>query len=326
MPLVFPPEIETQLNIAVEDFLNDSESADFDPASIKLELKVQGESWHGVVDKAVAQFLLELDSTLTRKLGELGIDFEPTKHGIVSLKIEEGSLEAFFKYGDKILRQFAKLKPQDKLLVSALLLGIFGLPGASLIIGKITEPITQQIEATKDIELEKIRSQERARLVERLTEVNSASRELEKPVRGLVAKMESEDLISLPGRDEPLSKEAVKKTFNPVKRHKPKQYYIDHHYTVEELSTKNPNEWSLTLSYGGILFKAKLHLNESDIDQLLEDYQSAHSNGSQITPPLHVTAEINAKGVKSASVVGIGNPRAEARKLSDVLATEYASR
>lgn len=317
--IVIPEEIEQQINVAVAAFLEGSAVTDFDPALIKLDFKVKGKAWHGVVDKAVAQFLLDLDLVVTRKFEEFGINLEPTKHGVISLRIEEGSLEVFFQYGEKILKQIRQMSTKDKLLASAILLTIFGFPAASDIVEKITAPIAESIEAERDIEMEKIRSEERERMIDRLARVTESALELQKPVRGLVAKMESGDTIILPGRVDEMDRHEAKKTLDKYKRQKPKTYYIDQVYIIEELLTKNSEKWYLSLRYGDVSFRAEIQLSEEELQKLLEGYESAHKINDPITAGLHVTAEINAKGVKTALVVGVGSPRVDNKGLSAAL-------
>lgn len=323
--ITIPEEIEQQINVAVAAFLQGSAETDFDPASIKLDFKVKGKTWHGVVDKAVAQFLLDLDLVVTRKFEELGISLEPTNHGVISLRIEEGSLEVFFQYGEKILKQIRQMSTKDKLLASAILLTIFGFPAASDIVEKITAPILERIETENDVELERIRSEERERMIDRLFSVTVAALELQKPVRGLVAKMEPGDTILLPGRADEMDRGQARKTLDTYKRFKPKTYYIDQIYIIEELLTKNSEKWFLSLRYGEVSFRAEIKLNEKELQKLLEGYENAHKINDPITAGLHVTAEINAKGVKSALVVGVGSPRVDNKGLSAALSEQRDS-
>jgi hypothetical protein len=55
------------------------------------------------------------------------------------------------------------------------------------------------------------------------------------------------------------------------------------------------------------------------MQQLLADFQEAHSKNRPIALPMHVTAKASSKGIISARVVGLGEPRAGSIKLSEAL-------
>ncbi len=61
--------------------------------------------------------------------------------------------------------------------------------------------------------------------------------------------------------------------------------------------------------FGSQSFRASVVLNKEDMASLLTSFRDAHAAGKQITPKLQVTAKITEKGISSAEVVGIGEPR-----------------
>ena len=127
------------------------------------------------------------------------------------------------------------------------------------------------------------------------------------------------DVIQMPGSANLVKKEQAKEGLSHDTRSRAKTFYIDHRYIVQELSTKKPGQWSITIKYGDQTFRAKLLLTEAEVSSLLQNFQEAHARGSEIAPDMQVTAEISARGVQAASVIALGSPRATATKLSDAL-------
>lgn len=295
----------------VDSYLQDKENFRVDLKDLDLNLYVKGETWAGIVDRPLAKFILDLDKRLQNELAAVGVDVPKTPHGLLALQIKEGSLDAAFQYSKGILKAWNKMNPRSQILIIVALCGALGIVSTSEI-----------IDALNKDDIEKIRSEERIELVRAVGEIAKSSKELQQPVKALVKSMDSEDLIKLPGKSSLLKKGQVNETLEASQRSKAKTYYIDHCYVVQELSTKTPGKWTITICYGGVSFRAKLLLAENEVAQLLEDFQEAHRRGSEIAPDLQVTAEISAKGIRTAEVIAIGKPRKNATKLSEALTAQ----
>lgn len=303
--------LTTSVHRMIDQYLVDPDNFELDLNALDLRIKLKGEKWGGVVDKPVARFLLDLDKRLYQELAKVGIELPPSKHGVVALRIEEGSMEAFLEYAKGILSEFRKMKPATQILVLVTILGIFGLTMGPDIIEKLEEK-----------GIEEARSKERVELVKAVAAISQNTRDLQQPVRTLVDTMAKEDQIILPGAAAPMKKDEVKKALVKATRSKVISYYVDFPYIVEELSTKNPGEWEIVLAFGDTSFRAKMQITEDEISELLAKFHEAHKNGTDIAPDLQVTAEINDKGVRGAFVVGLGEPRERTVKLSEALAKE----
>ena len=185
------------------------------------------------------------------------------------------------------------------------------------IINAINNPKLKKIEA----DAKAAESQERVKLVETVSALAQTSRELQQPIRSLINKLDETDTISLPGIQTALPKESAKSVLEKGHRAIPVSYYIDQRFRIQALSTKRPNAWDVTLKVGSVSFVAKLTLSHDDANSLLAEFQEAHARGSEIAPDLQVTARINHKGIQSAEVVGLGDPRPNAIGLSKALAS-----
>jgi hypothetical protein len=276
---------------------------------LELRLKLKGEKWKGVFNKSIARFLIELDGAVEKELQRNGVDVQAGQDGLVVLRIEEGSLEAFLEFGPKLLKAFRKMTPREQITLSMVLLAAIGVWKSDAIIDSLNKP-----------EIDKIASQEKVEMIKEVVQaVNENTRELQKPMRSLIKTMDENDTIILPGMEKDMKAEMAADELVKGTRSAKKNFYIDHPYIVQALSTKNPNNWTITLKYGEVSFVAKLQLTEDEMKTLLKDFQEAHSKGQNIAPDLHINAEITSKGVKSASVVSMGKPRALSKSLAIAL-------
>lgn len=306
-------ELVTKVEELVKKYLSNPESFEFDINKLHLRIHIKGPAWAGIVDKTVAKFLLDLDKKLTDELAKHGIELPETPHGIIALRVEEGSLDAFLQYAKGIFQEVRKMKPKDQLFIAGVVLGIAGFWQLPDIIEKINAPEEARIE-----------SGERIELVKSVAKIAENSRELEAPLRALVAKMSKEDTISLPGHRGEMKKKEARGVLIKGTRSKPQTFYIDGRYIVEELSTKT-KDWEIGLRWGDVAFKAKLMITAQEIEELMDSYQLAHASGSSIAPDFQVTAEINAKGVQSATIIGVGDQRENSQTLGEVFATFEAA-
>lgn len=303
-----PTLVQTQLNNIIDAYLA-GEEIEADIAKLDFRIYITGTSWAGIVDRPLAKFLLDLDKKLTDELLKHGIDLPRTPHGLVALRVEDGSLDAILQYAKGILPAVKKMKTRDQVFIYIVLATSLGfVMGGDL------------IEKFQGASVRKIEADERVQMIEAVGKVIEAARDLQQPTRSLVNNLNEEDKITLPGQPEPLSKKAAKEVLIKGTRSKPSQFYIDGNYIVQELTTKTPGEWEIGLQWGEETFRAKLMLSAEDITELMDSFQLAHLSGSNIAPDLQVTAMINDKGVQSATVIGMGDRRDKAMTLGEVYA------
>ena len=310
MEITLPEYVDIEIRSAIEAFTQGSSDYTFDLSSLELKIKLSGPKWAGIVDKPIAKFLLDLDKIVQSELARFGVVIPETAHGLVALKIEDGSLEAFLQYSKGILQEIQKMKTWQQFLLSAVILTAIGLPVAPSIISAFNE-----------VKLAQIESEEKTQLIKAVGEVIEKTYAIQAPVRRLVANMDVNDTVQLPGVDEPVKKDVAKEALmQATKSQKSDVYFIDHRYIVQELLTKEPENWVIGLRFGDVSFRAKILLTHDQVNALMADFQAAHAQGSEIAPDLQVTATIDSTGkIKKASLVGIGEPRENSVKLSEAL-------
>lgn len=310
MDISLPPAVDSNIRAAIEAFDAGNADYSFDLSTLKLKIKLSGPRWAGIVDKPLAKFLLELDKVVQSELNRMGVHVPDGDHGLVALKIEDGSMEAFLQYSKGIFQEIRKMTLKQQLLISVTILTAIGLPVAPSIISALNEP---GIAATE--------SEERVNLIKSVGEVLEKTYVIQKPVRGLIGDMDGRDRLELPGAPEPMKKEQAKAALAKAsKSEKPDTYHIDGRYIVQELLTKDPENWVIGLNFGTVSFRAKILLTHEQVSSLMADFQAAHAKGTEIAPDFQVTATIDAQGnIKKATVVGMGEPRDEAVKLSTAL-------
>lgn len=302
-------KIQSALEGAVNAYLLQDESYDLDISALDLRIIIKGPRWSGVVDKPLAKFLLDFDKKISDELQKHGVVLPEGAHGFIAIQVTEGSADMLLKLAKDMVNSLKKMSTKDKVIILVAMLAALGIYTSPNIIKEINAPKAEQI-----------RSQERVELVSAVTSIAKDAHDLQQPVRSLIKKIGENDTIKLPAVEEPLTKADAKMHLERRKRVVPEVYYIDQRYIVDGLSTKKADGWEVTLRIGDTSFSAKLMLTHEDASALLEDFQRAHAEGGDIAPDLQVSARINDKGIQSAEVVGLGEPREKAVRLSEALA------
>jgi hypothetical protein len=298
----------------IDQYVADPERFQLDLRDLDLRIKLKGDRWGGVVDRPIAKFLLDLDKRLHSEMERVGLPLPKSDHGVVALRIEEGSMEAFLEYAKGYMQQFNKMNTRSQILLLIALLGALGIWMSPEIIEKLNAP-----------KLATNASEERVELVKAVAALADNQREIQAPMRGLVNSMAPDDKLVLPGSAEEVTKKEVKASvLVKATRSKSYQYYIDFPFVVQELSTRKPGEWEIGLAFGETTFRAKMMVTEDEVSSILAAFQEAHAKGSEISPDLQVTAEINDKGVRAATVIGVGPKRKSAISLGEAVSKEVA--
>ena len=277
----------------------------------KVSIVLKGTQWVGLVDKAVAKFIIDLDNTLQNEFKKHGIDFPIHKNGLVSLKVTDGSTD--LKVVLKILKEIKNM-PNAKII----LIGTMALLAVS------AWKTSDIIEASNSKHLNKVQSEVLMAFAEAsktITHEDSEER-LKKPLMNLLSSMAKEDKISILGISDPQKASVVKKKIAQKREKKSAAtYYVDLPYTVTGLLTEGVrSSWRIVLKFGDASFRAKLELQKEEVAKLLEDYRTAYDNNTQITPDLQVTVEITKEGeIRNASVIGMGKARDKSRTLGEAM-------
>jgi len=312
MPDQNAASIIDQVRSAIETVVLRPEEFHLGLDELNLRIYLQGKEWAGVVDRPLAKFLIDLDKMLTDELKKASISLPVSEHGLIALRVEDGSLEAFLQYAKGVIGEIKKLKPKDQIFILMVLTIALGVPAAPHIIEKLNEPA-----------LAGIASQERVELIEAVADVVEASRtrEIQQPIRSLIGQMGADDVIQLPDQKVGLRKGDAKATLTKATRTKPKLFHIDGRYIVEGLTTKKPGQWVILLKWGDVIFKAKLLLSTAEITELMEAFQLAHESGQDIAPDFQIEAEFTPSGeIKSATVTGLDERRDDAQTIGQVMA------
>lgn len=301
--------IKQVLSQALEAQLKGDDNYDIDISGFNIRLNIKGAAWSGAVGKPLAKFILDLDKKIEDEMRKLGVLVPESEHGFIALEVTHGSSDVWFKYTEGILKTWNKVKTKDKIILLTALLIALGVWKATDIINAVNAP-----------EMERIKSAEKTEFVKSVISLADSNRELQQPLRSLLSKLDEKDTVRLPVTEDHVSKEDAKETLEKGSRVKPVSQYIDGRYIVLDLKTRKPNEWQITLKFGDVIFPAKLELSHEDVSSLLAQFTAAHEKGSEIAPDLQVTAMVSEKGVKSATVIGLGAPRDKSMRLSQALA------
>lgn len=343
-----PAEVMVAISDAMEAYFKGDGAFNLDLEKVRLRIYLKGPKWLGVVDRPVAEFVLQLEKQLTIEIEKLGIKLPKWERGMIALEVDEGSWEGLLGYSLEAIAYFKTLAVANQTTVVGVVVAAVG--ALSSIRRRIDETTPQESQKARDLATEldqqdafteietdhateapppevspvglKEIEPEKVEALERLTMIQADSHQLQRPIRTLLGHMEATDTVVLPAESGPLKLAGAIETLERAARASRKKrltYYVDHPYIVENLNTENANKWKVKIRFGTKSFPANVSLSDTDLPKLLKAYNDAFGKG-QVVCDLQVTAEFDAKGEpKAAIVVGWGKPRDRSVKLSEAM-------
>lgn len=329
--------LENAFAIAVEslycgdDLTSISISDDF-----TLEICLHGETWDGLLDYRVGEFLTTLQKdvfTIYNKATHNNVSLRSKHDQIepltvkVSVKKKCLSLRLFFKFLTKIA-PYMKSEDLAKVLIAASIVAGFSFYQH---VERDKAISTEQIHAKANVELARIESNERIQKAIASSQVDLVKEVREAVVtsidsaisaqnhKAVIAKhMAKEDKLQIDGVN--LTKDNAKNLFTPPKseiQSVTTSHYIDGTYPIKSVSFE---EHQISLDVEGKVVKALTKfLDEKTKKQLYDIYKQADLENRVPKASLWLVAEIKGYELVETAVTGIGTKRPDSKKLHDLL-------
>lgn len=282
-----------------------------------LTIQIRGESWDGFIDYRGANYILELQKSFNRlyqELSEADVQLRNlSKYITVKVRVVEGSSLFEIKVSKALKQMINKLSGNQITLITVL--AIFCAAGY-FTMDKVLDYKRQMATQAKQ-------GQIAIETIERLTPVLDKAldviqkTDMEKPIRTVINRLESDDRIILPDSTELSAQEA--KNRYPRKPRVPQETGIfDDAYKILSIDfEKAPPVFALYKE--GLEFRAAAELSESDIDRLATDLKQALRTGDDFNVSLQLFIVYNRRGIKSASITGIGTKREDSRNIQELI-------
>lgn len=350
-PKVNPAEVMRGISDAMEAYFKGDGEFRLDLQNVKLRIYLDGPKWHGVVDKPVAEFLLDLEKKLRLEFEKLGIKLPKWERGLIALEIDDGSWDALLGYTQEAVDFFKTLAPSYQTVAAGAVMATVGAwanvrrriqeavspvevqKAKDLATAreqqKALEDVSPELDTTDSGEIEASRlSEEKIEALAKLETIQHDSLELQRPIKTLLGLMTEGDVVTLPAEEEAFKYTAAIQTLEKkaARAPKPKRptFYVDQHYVVNALNTPSgpTSKWNVKVEYAGVPLTAGLaKLSSEDIAKLTSIYDAAFAKGKSPSVDLQVTAEFDSKGnPKAAIVLGIGVARTNNIGLSAAIA------
>lgn len=310
MPLTLNIASLDDIPRAVEALLDHPEdSSILEPGECRITIKLQGDSWDGLVDVRVARFVVEVQKAVDRFRRECGI--EGAERPLVKVKVKDGSTDIEAELIQTLQNLVTNMSPNQTFIVAlSIVAGLFGYWSVK----SLFEMLDKRHQRALEKQGEDAAAQAKAKEIEVFNEtIKFAITKIdpERPARTLISSMNERDQIQLPGAAESMNREQVKTIYPRKPRTNPIQLLIDDNYHVTALGLENPVKF--TLSRGDTSFKADLgnKVSEDDKVAFLTKTKSAFDTGTQVRVALHIDAMVGDRGIHSATIVAIGHPPRE---------------
>lgn len=282
-----------------------------------LTIQIRGESWDGFIDYRGANYILELQKSFNRLYHELSdIDVQPrnlSKYITVKVRVVEGS--SFFEINvNKALKHMINKLSGNQITLIAVL-AILCATGY-FTIGKV-------LDYKRQVETQAQPGQVAVETIEKLTPVLEKAldviqkTDMEKPMRSVINKLESDDRIFLPDSTE-LSAREAKNRYPRKPRISQETGIFDDTYRILSIDfEKAPPMFALYKE--GLQFRATAELSESDIDNLATDLKQALRSGDDFNVSLQLFIVYNRRGIKTAAITGIGSKRDNSQNIQELI-------
>ena len=280
---------------------------------LTLTIRVCGESWGGFIDYRGAQFILDLQKSLIKTYKELSgseVALQDLNRSInVKVKIEEGSSIFNIEYEEALKAMFNKLSGNQITLIATLAI----LCGTGYFTySKVLEEKHKHLQVMEDKKLEKDVVDTFAATMDRALDLIER-KDLEAAPRKLTRKLDDKDQIQLPGR-EPMQAETVIKNIYPKKpKMNPESDIFDGTFVITKLDmTKEPIQFKLEKD--GHEFWADAELSATDIKRITKNLENALREKKGLNLDLHLFIVYDKKKIRSAAIVGTGEPRPDSKR------------
>lgn len=265
-------------------------------------IKISGPNWDQYIDWRLAKLITDFQSSINKALKEAEVDLseDEQQKTIVKFKISKGSSLVEINCGDlfKVVAEHMTGGQLTAVVIMAILV-----TGGVLTVRRI-------MEHKEKAEDEKTK-RELAKIIENVAQY-------EKPMRGLLHRMDKEDTVEISPTDRKLTRSELVTEYPGKSKFRAELVYIDGVYTVVTIKL---DAGTLTVEKEGHRFDCQSSLSQEELEELFSKVQAAYAKGKGFDIPLKITADYfqGSKQIKKPKIYEIGEPRKGAKTLAELL-------
>lgn len=286
------------------DYLDRSKEADL--LELKGEfnytIRVSGRNWDQYIDWRLAKLITEFQNSINKALKEANIDLtkEEEQKTTVKFRISEGSSLIEINCGD-LFQVLADHMTGGELTAIAI--------AAILVTGGVLT--VRRIMARREKAEDEKTKRELAKVIESVAQY-------EKPMRGLLSRMDREDTVEISPTDRKFNRSELRTEYPGKSKYRAENVYIDGIYTVVAIKL---DAGTIAVEKEGHRFDCQSSLGQEESEELFSKVQEAHAKGKGFDLPLKITAEYypGSKQLKKQTIYEIGEPRKGTKYLADLL-------
>ena len=265
-------------------------------------IRVCGKTWDQYIDWRLAKLITEFQTSINKALKEADIDLskEDEEKTTVKFKISEGSSLIEINCGE-LLKLLADHMTGGELTAIAIT--------AILVTGGLLT--VRRIMARQEKAEDEKTKRELAKVIETVAQY-------EKPMRGLLSRLDNEDTIEISPTNRKFNRSELRSEYPGKSKFRAEIVYIDGIYTIVAIKLDTGR---ITVEKEGYRFDCQSSLSHEESEELFSKVQAAHEKGTGFDLPLKISAEYyqGSKQLKKQNIYEIGEPRTGTRTLVDLL-------
>jgi len=277
---------------------------------LAFQIRVTGAAWNSYIDYRGASYIIELQKAVNRLYRQVtGSEIQThilQKEITVKVRVVEGSSIFEIRLNDVLKGMLEKMSGKQIVLTAIVAMLV--------VFGYFTT--TKVLEYQRDVAQMQLSSAIAGNLASSLDKAIEiiGDQDLEKPTRSLISKLDRDDTITMPDKQE-LSADQARQRYPRKPPAKPTSDIFDEVYTIKSIDfDKIPPVF--TIEKDGVTFRASAELPEKDIDELSKSLNATLKAGINFVAPLHVFIVYTKQGPKSASITGLGDKRSGSKPFS----------
>lgn len=268
----------------------------------KYSITISGRNWDQYIDWRLAKLITDFQNSINKALKEAQLELseEEQQKTTVKFKVSKGSSVVEINCGDLFEVLAAHMTGGE---ITAVAIAAILVTGGVLTVRRI---MARQEKA----EDEKTK-RELAKVIENVAQY-------ERPMRGLLHRMDKEDTIKISPTEKTFTRPELITEYPGKSKFRAEPVYIDGVYTVVTIKL---DAATITVEKEGHRFDCQSSLSHDELKELFSKVQDAYAKGKGFEIPLKITAEYfqGSKQIKKQIIFEIGEPRKGTKTLTELL-------
>lgn len=300
-------ELHEALEKAIQNYLNGNTSNDVAlPETLDFTIRISGDTWNGeFVDARIASYVLKVQRIVQDVLKKnFPHETDKEEMPLIRVKLSKGSVNLLVKVVEFFKPYIDKMTSTQQFII--VLVTIAGLSGYLINGQRISYlEFTQKNQINENADIRK------DKFIESAMEIAQKAADANKV---LITKLKYGDEIEFSSIRKTYSSKDAKKMFPRNPKSKLSSGFADTLCKITSIDFKND---TMVLLIGNEELKAQTMLSIEDRRSFYDEIKNAKKTKGDL-PEFHLNIDIlyNKYGIKTATIVGIGDPRHGAKELS----------